>query len=109
LSDRQLGQHRQDASEFAALKQLASPAAPARQTVFRGADGLSGTASGFYRQKISVAGGRDKPQDTVVLFPDLDENDATAGARQKIHFVHLAQQRSGLTRRNYQDLGSLND
>src|SRR5207244_602495 len=69
-----------DAGELAALEQFAPFAASSRHFVLGGADRLLCAASGFDRQQVTVAPGRDGAQHAVVVA-ELDEDHPLARSR----------------------------
>src|SRR6185369_753918 len=74
--DRRLGD---DACELAALQELAAFPAAAGDAVLRGADRLLRAARRLDGHQIAVAGGRDEAEQAIVVFLQLDEDDAAAG------------------------------
>ena len=93
---RSLGHGQDDPRELAALQQLAALSAAAGDLVFRRADRLLRAAAGFDGHQIAIAGGRDEPENAVVFRRQLQEDYASAGAREKIDLLGLRQNRARL-------------
>src|SRR5215831_315094 len=85
----------QDPRELAALQELPPLAAAAGDFVLRGADRLFSAAAGLDREDVAISGRRDEAEHSV-LFAELDEQHALAGAGQVVHFLGLRQDAAAL-------------
>src|SRR5215467_2856621 len=94
-----------DTRELAALQELAPLAAAAGDFVLRGADRLFSAAAGFDREDVAISGRRDEAEHSV-LFAELDEQHALAGAGQVVHFLGLRQDAAALGGGRNEDLTS---
>ena len=81
----------ENARELPPLQELPPLAAAAADLVFRRADGLLRAAARFDRKKVTIAGRGEEAEHPVVFRRQLDQDHAPARAREKIHFVCVAQ------------------
>src|SRR5215467_1312409 len=94
-----------DTRELAALQELAPLAAAAGDFVLRGADRLFSAAAGLDREDVAISGRGDEAEHSI-LFAELDEQHAFAGAGQVVHFLGLRQDAAALGCSRDEDLAS---
>src|SRR4029077_9586227 len=88
---------------LAALQELPPLATASGDFVLRGADRLFSAAAGFDREDVAISGRCDEAEH-VVLFAELDEQHALAGAGQVVHFLGLRQDAAALGGSRDEDL-----